>query len=176
MYLTFDDGPTPELTNWILDFLERENVKATFFCVGNNVKKYPDLFKAIQAKGHVVGNHTMHHEKATETGRKEYLSSIEEAAMVIDSNLFRPPYGRLPWGYARTIHKNYSIVMWSWLSYDYDHSISPDQIISKANRIRPGDILVMHDNQKMIGRIQEILPKIIQIVRSKGLKFDVISF
>lgn len=175
VYLTFDDGPTSELTSWILDYLESENIKATFFCVGANAQKFPSLIDEIKSKGHVIGNHTMHHEKGTKTKKSDYLASINEAAKHIDSNLFRPPYGRLPWTYTRSIAKNYKIIMWSWLSYDYDHTVSVDKIIEEADDIYPGDILVVHDNVKMLDRIQVILPKLVEVIKKKGLKFEVIS-
>ena len=175
VYLTFDDGPTPELTNWILDYLDKENVKATFFCVGSNAKKYPELMERMVSAGHSVGNHTMRHEKGTKVSRKEYLNSIREASSHIDSELFRPPYGRLPLIYGRKIRNDYQIVMWSWLSYDYDKSIPVTRILEEASRIKNGDILVVHDNEKVKGRIKVLLPKLIQVVRDKGLQFEVIS-
>ncbi|MDG1334024.1 MAG: polysaccharide deacetylase family protein [Crocinitomicaceae bacterium] len=175
MYLTFDDGPTPELTNWILDYLDKENVQATFFCVGSNAKKYPELMERMTSAGHVIGNHTMRHEKGTKVSRKEYLSSIEEASNYIDSKLFRPPYGRLPMIYGRKIRSEYQIIMWSWLSYDYDNTIPVTKILEEAYRIKNGDILVVHDNEKVTGRIKVLLPQLIQVVRDKGLKFEVLS-
>lgn len=173
--LTFDDGPTPELTTWILDFLDKENIKATFFCVGSNAKKYPELMERMTGGGHAIGNHTMRHEKGTKVSKKEYLNSIEEASNYIDSKLFRPPYGRLPMIYGRKIRRDYQIVMWSWLSYDYDNTIPVTKIMEEAYRIKEGDILVVHDNEKVMGRIKVLLPQLVKIVRDKGLKFEIIS-
>lgn len=175
VYLTFDDGPTSDLTQWILDVLESENVKASFFCVGANAKKHPDLVKSIIDNGHAVGNHTMRHEKGTKTSKSGYLKSIEEAGEFIPSKLFRPPYGRLPMRYCKEIRKDYKIVMWTWLSYDYDVSVSIEKILKKAKKIKGGDILVVHDNLKSQERLKVILPELIQIVKSKGLQFEVIS-
>lgn len=175
VYLTFDDGPTPELTTWILDFLKTEEIKATFFCVGANAMKYPELMDRIASDGHAIGNHTMRHEKGTHVSKIEYLESINEASKYINSNLFRPPYGRLPIIYGRTIRKKYSIVMWSWLSYDYDKTVSIDDIIDQATRIKAGDILVLHDNAKVRERMHDLLPRLVDVIQKKGLKFDVIS-
>lgn len=175
VYLTFDDGPTPELTSWILNFLKKEEVKATFFCVGSNAKTYPELMERIVDDGHGVGNHTMRHEKGTKVSRSKYLESIDEASEYIDSALFRPPYGRLPMIYGRAIRKKYTIVMWSWLSYDYDKSVPITKVIEEAYRIKSGDVLVVHDNEKVMERIKVLLPRLVQIVREKELNFAVIS-
>lgn len=175
MFLTFDDGPTPELTNWILEILGREQIKATFFCVGSNAKAHPELMQRMVQEGHAIGNHTMRHEKGTKVSKKEYIQSIREASNYIDSKLFRPPYGRLPMVFGRTIRKNYQIIMWSWLSYDYDKTVPITQIIEEAHRIKPGDVLIVHDNEKVKDRMKVLLPQLIKIIREKGLNFAVIS-
>lgn len=175
VFLTFDDGPTPELTPWILDFLKAQNIHATFFCVGANAKAHPDLMKRIVDEGHGIGNHTMRHEKGTKVSKKHYLDSIQEADQYIDSKLFRPPYGRLPMVYGRKIRQKYTIIMWTWLSYDYDRSVTISEIMKHAERIKSGDILVLHDNHKVIDRIHELLPQLVQGIQKKGLKFEVIS-
>lgn len=175
VFLTFDDGPTPQLTNWILEFLAKEEVKATFFCVGSNAKTHPEMMERIVREGHAIGNHTMRHEKGTKVSKKNYIDSINEASNYIDSTLFRPPYGRLPMIYGRSIRKRYQIIMWTWLSYDYDKAVPVSKIIEEAHRIKSGDVLVVHDNEKVTDRIKVILPELIKIVRSKGLKFGVIS-
>lgn len=175
VFLTFDDGPTPELTNWILNCLAENNVKATFFCVGENVRKFPENFKRIIEEGHEVGNHTMHHSKATRISKTEYLESVREAEKYIQSGLFRPPYGRLPLNYDKELNQKYKIVMWSWLSYDYDREVTIDKILLKAKSIRRGDILVLHDNIKVEDRVKIILPELISIIKNKGLRFGIIS-
>lgn len=175
VYLTFDDGPTPECTRWILDVLAEHNVKATFFCVGANAQKYPELMEAMVSEGHQIGNHTMRHERGTATPKDQYVKSIEEAAEHIDSPLFRPPYGRIPMTFTKDLRKKYHIIMWSWLSYDYDKSVPVNDVLQQAKRIKSGDILVVHDNTKSFERLQQILPKLIETVHEKGLKFDVIS-
>lgn len=175
VYLTFDDGPTPALSAWILDFLKRENIPATFFCVGANALAMPELIQRTREEGHALGNHTMRHEKGTSVSKMAYLKSIEEASHYIESQLFRPPYGRLPMIYGRKIRKKYTLVMWTWLSYDYDQSVSVSTILTQAQRIKAGDILVLHDNEKVTERLKELLPKLVQIVREKGLDFAPIS-
>ena len=143
--------------------------------MGSNAKEYPELMERMTSAGHAIGNHTMRHEKGTKVSRKEYLNSIKEASKYIDSKLFRPPYGRLPMVYGRKIRSEYQIVMWSWLSYDYDKSIPVTRIFEEAYRIKAGDILVVHDNEKVMGRIKVLLPKLVQIIREKELNFAVIS-
>ncbi|MEJ6583426.1 MAG: polysaccharide deacetylase family protein [Crocinitomicaceae bacterium] len=173
--LTFDDGPTKELTRWILNELRKENIKATFFCVGENAKNHPELMDEMRSAGHIIGNHTMRHENGTKTSKQAYFKSISEAEPFTSSTVFRPPYGRLPISFINPIKHNYKIVMWSWLSYDYDHSVSVDKILSKAEKIKSGDILVLHDNAKVEERIKIILPKLIQLLKAKGFEFGVIQ-
>lgn len=175
VYLTFDDGPQEGLTDWILDFLEERNIQATFFCVGENVKNQPVLFSKILSKGHRVGNHTMKHEKGTRTHRSNYLKSVKNAGEYIESDLFRPPYGRLPLWKTTEIRKNYRIVMWSWLSYDYDNTVSIDDILANAKSIKGGDILVFHDNLKSHDRLKVLLPKVVDVITEKGLHFQSID-
>ena len=176
VYLTFDDGPNPEITHWILDYLKEKNIKATFFCVGSNIKRYPELFQRIKAEGHSVGNHTMNHDKGTKVPFKEYKSSISETKILIGNNLFRPPYGRINAWKSYQLSKEYQLIMWSWLSYDFDPSIPISTILKKAkNQIKAGDILVLHDNPKVTDRVKELLPKLIEIIEQKGLKFEKIK-
>jgi peptidoglycan-N-acetylglucosamine deacetylase len=175
VYLTFDDGPIPEVTPWLLDFLKEKGIKATFFCVGDNVVRYPELYQRILTDGHQVGNHTMKHQNGMKTPQEEYLASIDEASKVIDSHLFRPPYGRLDRRLDKALSKRFKIVMWTWLSKDYSVSIPPSKIIAAANRIKAGDILVFHDNQKTAHRLQEILPPIVELLLAKKMTFSVIE-
>jgi peptidoglycan/xylan/chitin deacetylase (PgdA/CDA1 family) len=175
IYLTFDDGPRPEITPFILDILKEKKIKATFFCVGINVEKFPDIFLRIIKEGHRVGNHTFLHENHSKTDFKAYKKSIDKAETLIYSNLFRPPYGRLTSIAARKIAKKYKIIMWSWLSYDFDKSISIDYILKKADKeIKSGDIIVLHDNEKIADRQKELLPKLLEILNEKKFKFEVI--
>ena len=173
VFLTFDDGPNPEITPYILDYLKEKNIQATFFCVGSNIKRYPELFQRIKSEGHSVGNHTMNHDKGTIVPFKEYKSSISETKKLIGNNLFRPPYGRINTWKSYQLSKEYQLIMWSWLSYDFDPSIAISTILKKAkNQIKAGDILVLHDNPKVKDRVKELLPKLIEIIEQKGLKFE----
>ncbi|PWL27331.1 MAG: polysaccharide deacetylase family protein [Fluviicola sp. XM-24bin1] len=175
VYLTFDDGPTPECTNWIVDTLADKNIKATFFCVGANAQKHPELMERMQSEGHAIGNHTMRHEKGTKTSKKEYFESVAEAAEFIPSKLFRPPYGRIPMAFTKELRKKYDIIMWTWLSYDYHPEVSAAEILQRAQSIQSGDILVLHDNVKSFEKLKETLPQLLKIIEEKGLKFSVIS-
>ena len=175
VYLTFDDGPNPEITPWILDFLKEKNIKATFFCVGSNILKYPELFERIKSEGHVVGNHTMNHNKGTETLFNEYKSSITQTKELVQNNLFRPPYGRINTRQSYKLSKEYKIIMWSWLSYDFDLKVPIDKILRKAEKqIQAGDIIVLHDNDKVKDRIKDLLPEMVEIIKIKGLNFGLI--
>lgn len=172
VYLTFDDGPDPEITPWVLDFLKSKNIKASFFCVGANVVKHPDLYQRILEEGHRVGNHCMHHEKGILTNKKTYLQSVHEASTHIDSDLFRPPYGRMTMTQEKVLIKQYRIIMWSWIAYDFDRTVSIERILESAQSIKHGDILVVHDNGKFNDRTQELLPKLVKIIEAKGLRFN----
>lgn len=175
IFLTFDDGPHPSITPFVLDELAKRNLKATFFCVGANVEKYPIVYKRILAEGHAVGNHTMRHENGKKTNSALYFSSIENASTLIESTLFRPPYGRIRKSQVNELAKKYRIIMWTWLSYDYDQSVSVDQILLKAEKIKSGDILVLHDNSKIVEKQQELLPKLLEKLLSKGFTFSTIK-
>jgi len=176
VYLTFDDGPNPEITPWILDFLKEQNINATFFCVGSNILKYPELFERIKSEGHVVGNHTMKHNKGTQTPFDVYKESISETKKLVNNTLFRPPYGRINYRQSFSLSKEYQIIMWTWLSYDFDVNVPIPKILRKAEKqIQAGDILVLHDNSKVKERVKELLPEIIDIIKRKGLDFKVIE-
>lgn len=175
IYLTFDDGPNPEITPWLLDFLSAKQIKATFFCVGSNVVKHPEIFQRILQEGHAIGNHSMRHEKGSITSNSSYVQSVNEAAKIIHSPLFRPPYGRMNMLQERILRKKYRIVMWSWIAYDFDRAISIEQILVSAQGIKAGDILVLHDNDKFSDRTKELLPRLVELLENKGLKFKAIS-
>lgn len=174
VYLTFDDGPT-ETTLWVLDFLKQENIKATFFCVGNNLLRNPEIKDRILNEGHALGSHTMSHERATNTKTSKYKESVDSALELSGSNLFRPPYGRLPLLHKIRLPKNVKIIMWSWLSYDFDENVATTTILNKLGSVKPGDILVFHDNEKVDQRIRNILPEVIKSLKTKGLQFKTIS-
>lgn len=171
VYLTFDDGPVPEATPWILEHLKEKGMKATFFCVGDNVRKHPEIFEQILSEGHAVGNHTMRHEKGIVTEESSYLDSVDEASKYIESSLFRPPYGLMTGKQSRVLRKKFRIIMWTWLSYDYDQNVPTQRIVQKAKKeIRSGDIVVFHDNMKSFDRLKEILPEVLNDLEKKGLK------
>jgi|TARA_R110000737_G_scaffold2188_3_gene6181 peptidoglycan/xylan/chitin deacetylase (PgdA/CDA1 family) len=176
VYLTFDDGPNPILTPWVLDFLSKKQIKATFFCVGQNIVKYPELFDRIKAEGHQIANHSMRHEKGTKTKWKDYKESIDETAKLVENNLFRPPYGRVSMLQSAKLKPQYKIIMWSWLSNDFDEKIPIQKILQKAEKqIKGGQIILLHDNDNFEERVKTLLPKIIEVIQAKGLKFEVIS-
>ena len=171
VYLTFDDGPCPDLTDWILNLLKVECVSATFFCVGENYLRFPEIINRIKADGHVIGNHTMKHENGFKTDRKHYYRSFLSGHELMNTRLFRPPYGRMPKSLDKKIKEKSEIVMWTWLAKDYDQSILPEIIIQAANEIRPGDILVFHDNVKATSNLKATLLPIIQLLKTKGYSF-----
>ena len=169
VYLTFDDGPHPTITPWILDELSKHDFKATFFCVGENVQRYPEIYQRIIDEGHAVGNHTMRHENGLQVSNERYLESVKEANKLIESNLFRPPYGKITPSLIRQLKCKYNIVLWSWLSYDYYANVSIEKILQKADKIKAGDILVLHDNQKLVDRQKVLLPELIELLKAKNL-------
>jgi len=172
IFLTFDDGPIPEITPWILDCLKEKNVKACFFCVADNVRKHPEIFQRILDEGHQVGNHTYNHLKGWRTDDAIYLENIEKADQLISSHLFRPPYGRIKKSQLRAVSKKYKVIMWDVLTGDYDNRISPEQCLKNAvNYTRRGSIIVFHDNIKAIENVQYALPRTIDQLQSKGFNF-----
>lgn len=171
IYLTFDDGPCPGLTDWILNQLKVECVSATFFCVGENYLRHPQLVERILGEGHQIGNHTMKHENGFKTEKTAYYRSFLEGQTLMQTRLFRPPYGRMPKVLDKRMRKEVEIVMWTWLSKDYDVTVSPEQIIQAAEQIRPGDILVFHDNLKATNNLKATLLPIIHLLKAKGYRF-----
>ena len=170
VYLTFDDGPCIETTPIIIDILRKHNVKATFFCVGDNILKHPELFAQIKAEGHQVGNHTMHHSKGFYTNTNDYINEIDECAALIRNNLFRPPHGLItPRQNAMLRNKRYKIIQWDVITYDWDKRHSADRVFEVIKRYsRPGSIIVMHDSQKAAARTLEILEDSIIWLKQQG--------
>lgn len=172
IYLSFDDGPIPETTEWILNTLQQFNAKATFFCVGDNVRKYPELFQKILDEGHLVGNHTYNHLNGWKTSVDEYIENVEKAAEFIKSELFRPPRGMIRIDQAQKLLKKYHIVMWNVLSVDYDNSISPQQCLKNVtSNAKAGSIIVFHDSVKAQKNMQYALPKTLEYYTEKGYHF-----
>ena len=173
IYLTFDDGPIPEVTPWVLDTLAKFNAKATFFCIGDNIQKHPHVFNAVLQEGHTVGNHTLFHAKGTQTSLQEYINQVEacEALLKNHSNrLFRPPYGRMTAKQARKITQlGYTIIMWDVLPYDWDQYISPEKCLENVlKNIEPGSIVVFHDSIKAEKNLRHVLPLLLDVIHQKN--------
>lgn len=183
IYLTFDDGPIPNVTEWVLDVLKSEGIKATFFCIGNNIKKHPEVFTRILNEGHAIGNHTFNHLNGWQTKKNEYLANLklcETEYLKLNTDhsfLFRPPYGKIsPFQAKEILNKNYKIIMWDVLSYDFDNKISPQKCLSNViENTESGSIIVFHDSLKAEQNLRYALPKAIKNLKEKGFEFDVIS-
>lgn len=173
IYLSFDDGPTPKVTHWVLDQLAEYQAKATFFCIGKNVEKYPEIFVRIKAEGHSVGNHTYSHLNGWKTKSCEYSNDIELASYYIKSKLFRPPYGRIKQKQIKYLKKNnYKLFMWDVLSEDYNQAKTPEECLKYLiDYTEQGSIIVFHDSEKASKNLYEILPKILKFYKEKSYNF-----
>jgi peptidoglycan/xylan/chitin deacetylase (PgdA/CDA1 family) len=174
LYFTFDDGPHPEVTRWVLNELNKFNAKATFFCVGENVSKFPEIYRDILSNGHSTGNHTFNHLKGWQTANDEYFSNTQKAAEFIQGNLFRPPYGRIKPSQAKELKKNYKLVMWSHLSCDYEKNLNLKNSLNEMKKAGPGAIFVFHDSIKSYHNLKVLLPELLQFYSNLGYRFDVI--
>jgi peptidoglycan/xylan/chitin deacetylase (PgdA/CDA1 family) len=173
VYLTFDDGPIPEVTPWVLDLLAAYNAKATFFCLGKHVNNYPTLYQRILNEGHKTGNHTWDHADGWKTEARQYYRSVIKAESVIKTDLFRPPYGRITPRQLRALRKRYTIVLWSVLSEDYDRKQTPEQcIVNITGKVRAGDILVFHDSIKAQPNLVGCLEPVLHYLKANGFKFS----
>jgi peptidoglycan/xylan/chitin deacetylase (PgdA/CDA1 family) len=169
IYLTFDDGPHPDITPWVLDQLDRFQFKATFFCVGDNARKFPETFRMLSARGHHTGNHTMHHLKGWNTETKTYLEDVESCHAYVDSKLFRPPYGRIKSSQAKVLRKKYRIIMWTLLACDFDKNLDREAAIEGLKKkTRNGDIVVFHDSVKAEENLKVLLPQYLQFLNDNG--------
>lgn len=176
VYLTFDDGPIPELTDRILEILAQYNAKATFFCVGENVSRYPEIYNRIIELGHATGNHTHHHLKGWSTNFNDYMEDIREAGKLINSGLFRPPYGLMSYKQAKALSKEFQVIMWSVLTKDYDPDVSKEECLAFAVQgTRPGAIVVFHDNIKAREKVLYALPKYLQHLAEEGYSTDILD-
>ena len=172
LYLTFDDGPIPEVTPEVLDILDKYNAKATFFCVADNIKKHPEVFQSIIDRGHRLGNHTYHHIKGWETPNNEYFEDIERANQLVNSNLFRPPYGRIGFFQARELKKKYRLILWSVLSYDYSGKLSKENVWDNIRKsVTDNDIILFHDNIKARDNMIFALNNTLLYFSKKGFQF-----
>jgi peptidoglycan/xylan/chitin deacetylase (PgdA/CDA1 family) len=177
VYLTFDDGPCSKTTKKILEILHRQEVKATFFCVGDNITSQPELFAQIKAEGHQIGNHTMHHSKGFYTNTNDYLNEIDECAALVGNNLFRPPHGLItPRQNAMLKNKGYKIIQWDVITYDWDNNHTTKDILNIIKRYtRNGSIIVMHDSEKAAPRVLEVLEDIIIWLKQEGYKLATLA-
>jgi len=169
VYLTFDDGPHPVSTRYVLDLLLQHGAKATFFCLGKNVAAHPDIFQRILSEGHAVGNHSHSHPDGWSTPAGQYVADVGKAAALIPSGLFRPPYGRITPTQVRELKKEYKIVMWSVLSKDYDAAIPTAEVIRNVTaNISPGAIVVFHDHEKTKERLPLYLPQVLNFLKEEN--------
>lgn len=182
LYLTFDDGPTPEITDWVLQLLAKYNAKATFFCIGNNIKKHPEIFQKIITEGHSVGNHTYNHLKGWKHKAKDYVNDVIETDKLINnpsinSNLFRPPYGKFKNKQSKKLLElGYKVILWDVLSYDWDKSVSEDTCFNNVtSAAKEGSIVVFHDSVKASRNLKDVLPKVLEYYTEKGYEFKALS-
>lgn len=173
VFLTFDDGPIPEVTPWVLDTLDRYGIKATFFMVGDNVARHPELLEEVKRRGHSYGNHTMHHLQGMKVGSYRYIHDITEANDLIHSALFRPPHGLLRWRQARAIKDRYNIVMYDLVTRDYSKKLTPEKVLNNVKRYaRNGSIIVFHDSLKAERNMKAVLPLAIEWLLARGYTFE----
>jgi peptidoglycan-N-acetylglucosamine deacetylase len=176
VYITFDDGPIPELTPWVLDTLDQYNAKATFFCVGENVIKNPILYKEVIKRGHSVGNHTYNHLNSWKTDHYSYIKNVMKCKQVIDSRLFRPPYGKLKPLQSNFLRKRFRVIMWDVLSGDFDQDITPEQCLENVvNNLDIGSIIVFHDNLKAEKNLKYALPKTLEYIYRNGMTCEALN-
>ncbi|MDE6463795.1 MAG: polysaccharide deacetylase family protein [Muribaculaceae bacterium] len=172
VYLTFDDGPIPEETPWVLDLLDRYGIKATFFMVGDNVRRHPELLEEVRRRGHSYGNHTMHHMQGMKVRAVRYLRDVAQAGELIDSPLFRPPHGLLRWKQSKALRLHYNIIMYDLVTRDYSRKLDGEQVLANVRRYaRNGSIIVFHDSLKASRNLRYALPKAIEWLLEQGYEF-----
>ena len=175
LYLTFDDGPIPELTPWVLETLQRYGAHATFFCVGENVQRHPELFRRLLAEGHSVGNHTHNHLNGWHTDHVDYVRNVRRCARLVPGPLFRPPYGRLLPRQRAFLERHFRIVMWDVLSGDFDPALSGEKCYENiVENAVPGSIIVLHDSRKAEPRLRYLLPRLLEHFSALGYRFDAV--
>lgn len=173
IYLTFDDGPIPEVTPWVLDVLDSFGVKATFFCVAENVWRYPEIYQEILRRGHRTGNHTYNHLRGFFTSTKKYLANVEKAAGFIQSDLFRPPHGELRTPQYFRLRKHYTIIQWDVITRDYSPELNGEQVLGIVKKYaRNGSIIVFHDSIKAEQNMRYAMPKAIEFLKEQGYSFE----
>lgn len=175
VYLTFDDGPIPEITPWVLDVLDEYNIKATFFCVGDNVRKYPEIYRMILDKGHKVGNHTHNHVQGIRKFSKRYLHNTKLASEYIESDLFRPPHGHMRIPQFFILKKLYKIVMWDVVTRDYSKLMTPEKVLENVKKYtRNGSVIVFHDSLKAEKNMKYAMPRSIEWLLEQGYTFKLL--
>lgn len=172
VFITFDDGPIPRVTPWVLDILDRYGVKATFFMVGQNVERFPHLLKEVKRRGHDIGNHTLHHLQGVKVGKEEYLEDVAEANRLIGSDMFRPPHGMLRRCQLRSLSGEMHIVMYDLVTRDYSRRLTAKDVVKNVKRYaRPGSIIVFHDSRKSIDKLHSALPECLEWLKAEGYSF-----
>ncbi len=177
VYLTFDDGPIPEVTPWVLDILDQYQIKATFFCVGDNVRKFPENYKEILKRGHKVGNHTHNHLQGWKTFGRKFVNNVKESSRYIQSNLFRPPHGHMFVYQLAHLHLlGYKTIMWDVVTRDYSKRMTPQQVFNNVKKYtRNGSIIVFHDSLKAEKNLRYALPHSIEWLLKEGYTFGAIE-
>lgn len=187
VYLTFDDGPTPDVTPWTLEILKKYNAKATFFCIGQNIAENPELYRQLQRQGHSIGNHTYNHVNGWHSATENYIKNVNLCSETMaqyketeESNdkLFRPPYGKLKWQQLKILkERGYKIIMWDILSADFDTTISPEKCAENViKNIRPGSIIIFHDSLKASVNLKHALPKTLAYLQENGYEMQALKF
>lgn len=175
IYLTFDDGPVPEVTPQVLDILDEYGWKATFFCVGDNVRKYPEVYQEVLRRGHRVGNHSFNHIRGYRYSVEDYVANVQKASAYIESRLFRPPHGRITFSQIKALKEDYDIVMWDVITYDYDKKKKPEQIMRTVrNYLRKGSIVVFHDSIKAKDNVLTVLPQALAYWKENGYSYGLL--
>lgn len=175
VYITFDDGPTPQITDWVLNQLEQYNAKATFFLIGKNVAEHPEIFQQLKHSPHRLGNHTYNHLNGWKNNTEDYLNNFDQFEKQYATNLFRPPYGKIKKAQLNSIIPTHRIIMWDIITYDFDKNLSPEQCFNNVVKyVRPGSIIVFHDSVKAWPRLQEALPQTLKYLKKEGYLMEAI--
>jgi peptidoglycan/xylan/chitin deacetylase (PgdA/CDA1 family) len=177
VYLTFDDGPIPEVTPWVLALLESYSIKATFFMVGDNIRKHPEEFRMVVDAGHRIGNHTYNHIRGFEYTAEQYLENVEKANALMHTDIFRPPHGHVGFRQYHTLKKHYRIIMWDLVTRDYSKRMTPEKVLANVKHyVRNGSIITFHDSLKSWGNgnLQYALPRAIEYLKQEGYEFKLL--
>lgn len=175
IYLSFDDGPDPEATPFVLETLKSYDAKATFFCIGENAEAHPEIIEQIVEDGHTIGNHSYSHPSGWSTKTLEYIADVDKCNEVLGSKIFRPPYGRLKPAQLKALKSNYEIIMWDVMCGDFEDQLSDEKCLSNITKnANAGSIVLLHDTAKSMKKLKSVLPKVLEYFADKGLKFEAI--